>query len=73
MDYYHQLSIIFMRVWRCFVRIARLYLRCCTLALSILFCYGICNSIIYIMSVITLLYYDGKIHCLVCVDTHSLN
>ncbi len=73
MVYYHQLSVIFMRVWRCFIRIARSYLRYCILALSILFCYGICDSIIYIISVITYIFSDGKIHCFMCVDTYSLN
>ncbi len=32
-------------------RIVRSYLRYCILALGILFCYGICDSIIYIISV----------------------
>jgi hypothetical protein len=44
--YYHQLSVIFVKVWRCFIRIVRSYLRYCILALSILFCYGICDSLI---------------------------
>jgi hypothetical protein len=34
------------------IRIVRLYLRYCILPLSILFYFGICDSIIYIMSVI---------------------
>jgi hypothetical protein len=46
MVHYHQLSVIFVRVWRCFIRIVRLYLRYYILALSILFCYGICDSLI---------------------------
>ncbi len=41
MVYYHQLSVMFVRRWRCFIRIVRLYLRYCILALSLLFCYGI--------------------------------
>jgi hypothetical protein len=60
-----------MRVWRCFIRIVRLYLRYCILALSFLFCYGICDRIIYIISVYILS--DGKLHRLMCIDTHSLN
>ncbi len=69
--YYHQLSVMFVRVWRCFFGIVRSYLRYCILALSNLFCYGICDSIIYVISV----YFvnDGKLHCLMCVNTHSLN
>ncbi len=51
MVYYHQLSVMFVRVWRCFIRIVRLYLSYCILALSILFCYGICDSLFYIISV----------------------
>jgi hypothetical protein len=71
MVYYHQLSAMFVRVWRCFLRIVRLYLRYCILSLSILFCYGICDSLIYIISV----YFvgDGKLHRLMGVKTHSLN
>jgi hypothetical protein len=38
-----------------------------------LFCYGICDSIIYIISVTTYIFSDRKIHCLMCVDTYSLN
>ncbi len=62
---------MFVREWRCFIRIVRLYLRYCIIALNILFCYGICDSIIYIISV----YFvnDGKLHHLMCVNTHSLN
>jgi hypothetical protein len=41
MVYHHQLSIMFVRVWRCFIRIVRLQVRYCILALSLLFCYGI--------------------------------
>jgi hypothetical protein len=70
MVYHHQLSVMFMRVWRCFIRIVRSYLRYCILALSILFCYDICDSIIYIISVYFVS--DGKPHCLMCVNTHSL-
>jgi hypothetical protein len=44
-----------MRVWRCFIKIMRSYLKLCILVLSILFCYGNFNSIIYIISAITLL------------------
>ncbi len=62
---------MFVRVWRCFIRIVRSYLRYCILALSILFCYGICDSLIYIISIYFVS--DGKLHCLMCVDTHSLN
>ncbi len=71
MVYYHQLSIMVARVWRCFIRIVRLYLRYCILALSILFCYGICDIIVYIISV----YFVnvGKLYCLMCVNTYSLN
>jgi hypothetical protein len=43
MVYYHQSSIIFMRVWGCFIRIVRTYLRYCILALSMLFFYSICD------------------------------
>jgi hypothetical protein len=43
MVFYHQLSVMFVRVWRCFIRIVMLYLRYCFLALSILFCHGICD------------------------------
>ncbi len=71
MLYYHQWSIMFVKVWRCFIRIVRLYLRYCIPALSILFCYGICDSIIYIISVY--IFIDGKVHHLICVDTHSLS
>ncbi len=71
MDYYHQLSVMFVRVWRCFIRIVRSYLRYCILALSILFCYDICDSLIYIISVYFVS--DGKLYRLMCVDTHSLN
>jgi hypothetical protein len=67
---HHQLSVMFVRVWRCFIRIVRFYLRYCILALSILFCYGICDSIIYIISVYFVS--DSKLHCHMCVDTHSL-
>ncbi len=35
MVHYHQLSVIFVREWRCFIRIMRSYLRYCILALSI--------------------------------------
>jgi hypothetical protein len=35
MVHYHQLRVIFVRVWRCFIRIMRSYLRYCILALSI--------------------------------------
>jgi hypothetical protein len=35
MVHYHQLSVLFVRVWRCFIRIMRSYLRYCILALSI--------------------------------------
>jgi hypothetical protein len=73
MVYCHQSSVIFMRVWRCFNRVVRSYLRYCILTLSILFCYGICDSILYIMSITAYIYNGGKIHHLVCVDTHSLN
>jgi hypothetical protein len=62
---------MFVRVWRCFIRIVRLYIRYCILALGILFCFGICDSIIYIISVYFIS--DGKLHGLMCVDTHSLN
>ncbi len=71
MVYHHQLSVNFVRVWRCFTRIVRSYLRYCILPLSILFCYGICESLIYIMSVCFVS--DGKLHSLICVETHSLN
>ncbi len=71
MVYYHQLSLMFVRVWRCFIRIVRLYIRYCILALRNLFCYGICGSLIYIISVCFVS--DGKLHCLMCVETHSLN
>jgi hypothetical protein len=37
MVYYHQLSVMLVRVWRCLIRIVRLYLGYCILALSILF------------------------------------
>jgi hypothetical protein len=69
MVYYHQLSVMFVRVWRCFIRILRLYLTYCILALSLLFCYGI--VIVYIISVYFVS--DGKLHRLLCVDTHSMN
>ena len=59
------------RVWRCFIRIVRSYLRYFILALSLLFSYGICVSIMYILSVY--IFSGGKLHCLMCVDTHSLN
>jgi hypothetical protein len=64
-----------MRVWRYFIRIVRLYLnlKICILALSILFCYGIFNSIFDVFSSITPFVRDGKIHPLMCVDTYSLN
>ena len=45
MVHYHQLSVIFVRVWRCFIRIMRSYLRYCILAQAFLFCYGICDSL----------------------------
>ncbi len=45
----------------------------CIPSLSILFCYGICDSIIYIITVITYIFSDGKIHPLMCVNTHPLN
>ncbi len=61
-----------MRVWRCFIRIVRLYLKYCIVALSILFCFVICDSIIYVISVITYIFSDGKIHCLMCVDCFPL-
>jgi hypothetical protein len=38
MVHYHQLSVMFVKVWKGFIRIVRLYLRYCILALSILFC-----------------------------------
>ncbi len=38
MVHYHQLSVMFVRVWSCFIRSVRLYLRYYILALSILFC-----------------------------------
>ncbi len=38
-----------------------------------LFCYGICNSIIHIISAIIHIFRDSKIHCLMCVNTYSLN
>ncbi len=71
MVYYHQLSVIFVRVWRCFIRIVRLYLRYCILALSILFCYGVCDSLIFIIFVYFVS--DGKLHRHMCDNTHSLN
>ncbi len=36
MVHYRQLSVMFVRVWRCFIRIVRSYLRYCSLAISIL-------------------------------------
>jgi hypothetical protein len=71
MVYCLQLSVLCVKVWRCIIRIVRLYLRYCILALSILFCYGICDSLIYIKSVYFVS--NGKLHRLMCVDTHSLN
>ncbi len=71
MVYYHQLSVMFVRVWRCFIRIVRWYLRYCILALSFLFCSGIFDSIVYIISVY--IFSDGKLHCLMCVATASLS
>ncbi len=62
-----------MRMWRYFIRIVRLYLRYCILALSILFCYGICDSIMYIISITAFIFCDGKMHRLMCVTTYSLN
>ncbi len=63
-----------MRVWRYFIRIVRLYLKLCILAtLSMLFCYGIFNSLFDIISAITHFVRDGKFYCLVCVNTDSLN
>ncbi len=73
MVYYHQLSIIYMRVWRCFIRIVRSYFKYFILALSMLFCYGICYSIIYIIYSIIHIFREGKIHCLICVNIYSLN
>ncbi len=70
MVYYHQSSVMFMRVWRCFIRIVRLYLRYCILAVSILFCYGICDSIICIISVLIFLVTVKFI--VLCVSTLSL-
>ncbi len=71
MVHFHQLSIMFVRVWRCFIRIVRLLIRYCILALRILFCYSICDSFIYIISVYSVS--EGKLHHFVCVDTPSLN
>jgi hypothetical protein len=71
MVYYHQLNAIFVRVWRRFIRIVRSYLSYCILALSIIFCYGICDSLTYTKSVYFVS--DGKLHLRMCVDTHSLN
>jgi hypothetical protein len=71
MVYYHQLSVMFVRVWKCFIRIVRLYLRYFILALSVLLCYGIRDSLIYIIFVYFVI--DGKLHPLMCVDTYSLN
>ncbi len=47
----------------------------CILSLSILCCYGVYNSIIilFIISGITHVCLDGKISCLVCVNTYSLD
>jgi hypothetical protein len=59
MVYYHQLSVMFVRVWRCFIRIVRLYLSYSILAQR-LFCYGIVT--VYIISVYFVS--DGKLHCL---------
>ncbi len=56
-----------------FIRIARSYLKHCILTLSILFCNGICNNVIYIISAITSIVGEGKICHLMCVDTFSLN
>ncbi len=67
----HQLSVMFVRVRRCCIRIVRSYLRYCILALSILFCYGIFDSLIYIISVYSVS--DSKLHRLMCVNIHSLN
>jgi hypothetical protein len=68
--YDHQLSMILMRVWS---RIVRPYLKLCILALRMLLFNGIFNSIIDIISAITHIVGDGKIHRLMCVDTYSLN
>jgi hypothetical protein len=54
-----------MRVWRCFIRIVRSYLKLCILALSKLFFYGIFNNIIDVISAVTHIVEDNKIHCLV--------
>ncbi len=54
-----------------FIRIARSYLKLCILALGMYFCYDVCNSIVYIISAITHIVSDGKIHHLMCVDTLS--
>jgi hypothetical protein len=69
MVYYHQLSVMFVRVWRCVIRIVRLYLRYCILALSILFCYGIWDNLIYIISVYFLVMVNFII---LCVSTLTL-
>jgi hypothetical protein len=64
--YYHQLSVMFVRVWRCFIMIVRSYLRYCILALSILFCYGICDSLIYFILLVTVNF------VVLCVSTLTL-
>ncbi len=51
----------------------RYYLQYCILAFSMLFCSGICDSIIYIISVTIHIFRDGKTHCLMYVSTYSLN
>jgi hypothetical protein len=60
-----------------FIRIVGLYLgvipSTCILALSILFCYGIFDSITCIISANIHIVRDGKIYRLVRVDTYSLN
>ncbi len=45
MVHYHQLSVIFVRVWRCFIRIMRSYLSYCILAQALIFCYGVYDSL----------------------------
>jgi hypothetical protein len=46
MVHYHQLNVKYCESVGIFIRIVRSYLRYCILALSILFCYGICDSLI---------------------------
>ncbi len=49
---YHQLSINKYESMETFIRIVKWYLKRCILASSMLFCYGICDSINYIISII---------------------